>query len=79
MVRLRKLSQPEFDVSSERLKWRPHIEDQVDRILKEHVFQRVVNFGDVNGRYETRQLGTGEGENARLQHNYTDWSTDPIW
>jgi hypothetical protein len=41
MVRLRKKGLPEFDVSSERLKFRLRIEVKIDKIMNECNFQRV--------------------------------------
>jgi SAM-dependent methyltransferase len=40
-TRLRKLGQPDFDVSSDRLKLRPKIEEEIDKILEEQSFKRV--------------------------------------
>jgi hypothetical protein len=40
-TRLRKLGQPDVDVSSDRLKLRPNIEDEIDKILEEQSFKRV--------------------------------------
>jgi SAM-dependent methyltransferase len=40
-MRLRKLGQPDFDVSSDRLKLRSNIEEEIDKILKEQSFRRV--------------------------------------
>jgi hypothetical protein len=41
MVRLRKKGAPEFDISSERLQFRPRIEDEIDKMMNECNFQRV--------------------------------------
>ena len=41
MVRLRKKGVPEFDISSDRLKFRLRIEDEIDEIMSECNFQRV--------------------------------------
>lgn len=41
MVRLRKKGVPEFDISSERLKSRLRIEDEIDEIMNECNFERV--------------------------------------
>jgi SAM-dependent methyltransferase len=40
-MRLRKLGQPEVDVSTERLKLRSNIEEHIDTIVREHSFRRV--------------------------------------
>jgi SAM-dependent methyltransferase len=40
-MRLRKLGQPDVDVSSDRLKLRPKIEEEIDKILEEQSFKRV--------------------------------------
>jgi SAM-dependent methyltransferase len=40
-MRLRKLGQPDFDVSSDRLKLRSNIEEEIDKILVEQSFQHV--------------------------------------
>lgn len=40
-MRLRKLGQPDVDVSSDRLKLRPNIEEEIDKILNEQSFKRV--------------------------------------
>ncbi|CAB9503083.1 miRNA 5'-monophosphate methyltransferase [Seminavis robusta] len=45
MVRLRKMGLPEFDVSADRLRLRPRIEAEIDRILNQHSFSRVVDLG----------------------------------
>jgi hypothetical protein len=45
MNRLRKMGLPEFDISSERLKLRPRIEEEIDTILKDHNFARVADYG----------------------------------
>lgn len=41
MIRLRKMGRPELNVSSERLKWRPKLEQEMEATLKEHSFHRV--------------------------------------
>lgn len=41
VVRLRKLGRPELDVSTERLKWRPAIEEHIQRTIEACGFHRV--------------------------------------
>jgi hypothetical protein len=41
LVRLRKMGRPEFDVTSERLHWRPTIEEEIQKTLEACGFRRV--------------------------------------
>lgn len=41
LVRLRKMGRPEFDVRSERLQWRPTIEEEIQKTLESCGFRRV--------------------------------------
>jgi hypothetical protein len=57
MNRLRKMGLPEFDVSSERLKLRPRIEEEIDAILKEHCFAPVVHH---HGSKSSQEAGSSK-------------------
>lgn len=53
MVRLRKMGLPELDVSTDRLRLRPRIEEEVETILQQNSFRRVTEFGlPADGREE---------------------------
>ncbi|KAI2489494.1 Bicoid-interacting protein 3 (Bin3) [Fragilaria crotonensis] len=42
MIRLRKMGRPELDVSSDRLKWRLTLDDEIEKTLNNCLFQRVL-------------------------------------
>lgn len=68
MIRLRKMGQPEFDVSSERLTLRPNIEDEIDKIMQEHSFRRVVD----------PCCGCADAEGPPIQIERTAWNRS-LW
>ena len=66
MVRLRKMGMPEVDVSSERLQWRPKIEEQIQKTIESCGFQRV-NTDDKN-------TIANQHNNQNHHHHRTAWN-----
>lgn len=74
MVRLRKMGLEELDVSSERLKLRSHIEQEIDKILVENSFSRVMMIDDDKDNNKK----DGDNDNNNNNNETTKWNR-PLW
>lgn len=69
-VRLRKMNRPEIDTSSERLKMRTDIENEIDKVLTSFKFERV----DVETELMKNQTRESNPENGSSTSTRTKWN-----